>query len=108
MCQAAAHNYAGILATRFFLGLFEAGFYPGVLFHFSFWYSPDQMPLRLAFFYACGVFSTTISGLLGMRWESPRSEEVEFPLMPNLFIAYAISFMNNAGHLAGWRWVFIL
>lgn len=44
------------------------------------------MALRLAFFYACGQFSGTISGLL----------------------AYAISFMNGVGGLPGWRWVFIL
>ncbi|OJJ41829.1 hypothetical protein ASPWEDRAFT_56825 [Aspergillus wentii DTO 134E9] len=86
MCQGATTNYAGILATRFFLGLAEAGFYPGVLFHLSFWYNPDELPLRLAFFYASGVFSGTISGLL----------------------AYAVSFMNQAGGLSGWRWVFIL
>lgn len=36
-----------------------------------------------AFFYACGMFSGTISGLL----------------------AYAISFMDGAAGLAGWRWV---
>ena len=44
------------------------------------------MALRLAFFYACGQFSGTISGLL----------------------AYAISFMNGVGGLPGWRWVFLL
>ncbi|KAK6419180.1 hypothetical protein LTR81_007760 [Elasticomyces elasticus] len=49
-------------------------------------YPADQMALRIAFFYSCGQFSGTISGLL----------------------AYAISFMNSAGGLAGWRWVFIL
>lgn len=74
------------MATRFFLGLAEAGFYPGVLYHLSFWYPADQMALRIAFFYACGQFSGTISGLL----------------------AFAISFMNGAGRLAGWRWVFLL
>ncbi|UQC86421.1 high-affinity nicotinic acid transporter [Colletotrichum lupini] len=68
MCQGATQNYAGILACRFFLGLAEAGFYPG------------------GFFYACGMFSGTISGLL----------------------AYAISFMNGVGGLSGWRWLFIL
>lgn len=31
MCQGATQNYAGILASRFFLGLAEAGYYPGVL-----------------------------------------------------------------------------
>lgn len=31
MCQGATKSYAGILACRFFLGMAEAGFYPGVL-----------------------------------------------------------------------------
>ncbi|KAK1852293.1 high-affinity nicotinic acid transporter [Colletotrichum chrysophilum] len=86
MCQGATQNYAGILACRFFLGLAEAGFYPGVLYHLSFWYPTQKLPLRIGFFYACGMFSGTISGLL----------------------AYAISFMNGVGGLAGWRWLFIL
>jgi len=86
MCQGATQNYAGILVCRFFLGLAEAGFYPGVLYHISFWFPADSISLRIAFFYACGQFSGTISGLL----------------------AFAISFMNGVGGLAGWRWVFIL
>lgn len=81
MCQAATHNYAGILATRFFLGLAEAGFYPGVLYHLSFWYPAKDTSLRIAFFYACGQFSGTISGML----------------------AFAISYMNGVSGLAGWR-----
>ncbi|CAL5867333.1 uncharacterized protein PFLUO_LOCUS1548 [Penicillium psychrofluorescens] len=86
MCQAATQNYAGILTTRFFLGLCEAGFYPGVLYHLSFWYPTDRLPLRIGIFYASGMFSGTISGLL----------------------AYAISYMNGIRGLAGWRWLFIL
>ncbi|ROW06258.1 hypothetical protein VPNG_08103 [Cytospora leucostoma] len=86
MCQGATKNYAGIMATRFFLGAAEAGFYPGVLYHLSFWFPTQRLSFRIAFFYACGMFSGTISGLL----------------------AYAISFMDGAGGLAGWRWVFIL
>jgi MFS family permease len=85
MCQGATQSYPGILACRFFLGAAEAGFYPGVLYHLSFWYPTDRLPLRRAFFYACGMFSGTISGLL----------------------AYVISFMNGVAGLAGWRWVCI-
>lgn len=47
MCQGATTNYAGILACRFFLGAAEAGFYPGVLYHLSFWYPTDKLPLRI-------------------------------------------------------------
>ena len=86
MCQGATHSYSTMLTARFFLGLFEAGFYPGVLYHLSFWYPTNQIALRIAIFYACGQFSGTISGLL----------------------AYAISFMNGLSGLAGWRWMFIL
>lgn len=83
MCQAATKNSAGILTCRFFLGAAEAGYYPGVLYHLSFWYPADRLPMRIAFLYACGMFSGTISGLL----------------------AYAISFMNGVAGLSGWRWV---
>lgn len=86
MCQGATQNYSSILACRFLLGLAEAGYYPGVLYHLSFWYPADSMALRIAFFYACGQFSGTVSGLL----------------------AYALSFINGAGGLAAWRWVFII
>lgn len=81
MCQAATQNHAGLLATRFFLGLAEAGFYPGVLYHLSFFYPAENTALRIAFFYASGQFSGTISGLL----------------------AFAISYMNGVSGLAGWR-----
>jgi len=57
MCQGATQSYSGILACRFFLGLAEAGYYPGVLYHLSFWYPSNKMALRIAFFYACGRYS---------------------------------------------------
>ncbi|RFU35338.1 hypothetical protein B7463_g927, partial [Scytalidium lignicola] len=81
-----SQQWAWTLICRFFLGLAEAGFYPGVLYHLSFWYNTKRLPLRIAFFFGAGMFSGTISGLL----------------------AYAIGFMNGAGGLAGWRWIFIL
>jgi MFS family permease len=83
MCQGATSNYAGILGCRFFLGVAEAGFWPGVLYHLSFWYPAEKLPLRIAFLYACGMSSGTISRLL----------------------AYALSFMDGVGGLSGWRWV---
>ncbi|TDZ67577.1 MFS transporter prlL [Colletotrichum trifolii] len=63
MCQGATQNYAGILACRFFLGLAEAGFYPGVLYHLSFWYPTDKLPLRILFILEgipailCGIYT---------------------------------------------------
>lgn len=86
MCSGATQNFAGLLACRFLLGLTEAGYVPGVLYHLSFWYPAERLPLRLALFYGLSQLSGTMSGLL----------------------AFAISFLNGIGGLAGWRWLFIL
>jgi len=86
MCQSAAHSHGGLLACRFLLGLAEAGLWPAIMFHISFWYPADRLPLRIALLSACGQCSGTFSGLL----------------------AFAIAYLNGAAGLSGWRWVFIL
>lgn len=82
----AAQNFAGMMCVRFAIGLAEAGFYPAVLYHMAFWYKPSELRWRIALFYSLGQVSGALSGLL----------------------AYAISFMDGAGGLSGWRWLFIL
>ena len=85
-CSAAAMNFSGMMCVRFAIGMAEAGFFPSVLYHYAFWYQPAEMPGRIAFFYSVGQISSALSGLL----------------------AYAISFMDGLGGIAGWRWLFIL
>ena len=84
--SAAAQNFAGMMCVRFAIGMAEAGFFPAVLYHMAFWYKPEELPRRVAIFYSVGQLSSAISGLL----------------------AYAISFMDGLGGLAGWRWLFLL
>lgn len=50
MCHAAVTNKAGLFATRFLLGLAEAGQFPGVILQMTYWYRPDEMSLRLLYF----------------------------------------------------------
>jgi MFS family permease len=83
---AAVHNFREMMGVRFLIGMAEAGFYPAVLYHMSFWYKPSEMPWRIALFYSVGQIASALSGLL----------------------AFAIGFMNGLGHLAGWRWLFLL
>lgn len=86
-CSAgAAQNFPGMMCVRFAIGAAEAGFYPSVLYHMAFWYKPSEMPWRIALFYSLGQLAGALSGLL----------------------AYAVSFMDGAGGLSGWRWLFIL
>ncbi|KAK1541000.1 high-affinity nicotinic acid transporter [Colletotrichum paranaense] len=85
-CSAAAINFSGMMCVRFAIGMAEAGFFPSVLYHYAFWYKPEEMPQRIAFFYSVGQVSSALSGLL----------------------AYAISYMDQLGNVSGWRWLFIL
>ncbi|KAE8327118.1 major facilitator superfamily domain-containing protein [Aspergillus sergii] len=46
-CHAAVTNRQGLYAVRFFLGLFEAGLWPGMLVQLCYWYRPDEIAPRI-------------------------------------------------------------
>ncbi|KAK3302644.1 major facilitator superfamily domain-containing protein [Chaetomium strumarium] len=81
-----AHNYAGLLAARIFLGVTEAGLFPGVAYYLTSWYRRDEMQLRQALFFSAASVAGAFSGLL----------------------AFAIGKMDGVGGLHGWQWIFIL
>ncbi|KAL4997169.1 major facilitator superfamily domain-containing protein [Aspergillus recurvatus] len=85
MCNAAVKNKGGLYATRFLLGVAEAGQFPGVILQMTYWYRPDEMSLRLLYFYICGNVSNIFGGLL----------------------AYAFDTVSGAGGLSGWQWLFL-
>ena len=86
MTIAATRNYAGLLATRFFLGVFEAGLFPGLVYCLTFWYKPDERAFRVALILA----GATLGGAFGSA------------------IAFGIGQLNGAGGLEAWRWLFII
>lgn len=86
MLQGFTQNYAGILTTRFFLGLFEAGMFPGCFYLLAMWYRREESQKRYTFFFC----STTLAGAFGG------------------LLASAIGKMDGVRGYRGWRWVFIL
>ncbi|KAG6868363.1 hypothetical protein C0993_004484 [Termitomyces sp. T159_Od127] len=83
-CVGAVQKYGDLIAVRVLQGAAEAGYYPGIIYYLAFWFRPDQMARRVAAFYSFGQLSGFLGGLL----------------------AFAISHAD--GHLAGWRWLFII
>lgn len=79
-------SYSGLLAARFFLGVAEAGLFPGCAYYLTMWYCRHEIQLRQAMFFSAASIAGAFSGLL----------------------AYGISHMNGVGGLEGWRWIFIL
>ncbi|GAA6037782.1 hypothetical protein JCM8097_005031 [Rhodosporidiobolus ruineniae] len=83
-CQAAVTNYGGLITTRVLLGLAEGGYFPCIVYHWAFWYTPYELAPRILGLYAAGAAAGAASG----------------------FLAWAISFAN--GSLYGWQVLFIV
>ena len=84
--QGLVQSYGGLLATRFFLGLAEAGMFPGSFYLISMWYKRHEAQKRYSFFFG----STSLAGAFGG------------------LLASAIGKMDHLGGYRAWRWIFIL
>lgn len=62
--MAACRNYSGLLATRFFLGLFEAGCLPLFSVITNQWYRRSEQPIRVAAWYGMNGMATIIASAL--------------------------------------------
>uniref|UniRef100_L2G0X8 Vitamin H transporter n=1 Tax=Colletotrichum fructicola (strain Nara gc5) TaxID=1213859 RepID=L2G0X8_COLFN len=80
-------SYGALLGFRFVLGCIESGFFPGVLYLLSCWYTKAELGKRFAIFYTAAVLSGAFGGLLAGA------------ITANLHDAHGI---------AGWRWLFIV
>jgi sugar phosphate permease len=78
-----AHFYS----LRFLLGMFEAGFFPGIVLYLSHWYPPQRRAAIYSVFYA-GV---AIAGVLG-----------------GLISGWIMRDMAGVAGLRGWQWLFFI
>ena len=65
MTTPACHNFAGMAANRFLLGLLEATVNPGFVLIMSMWYTSAEQPLRLGAYYCTNGIATMFGGLIG-------------------------------------------
>ncbi|KAI0764530.1 MFS general substrate transporter [Trametes elegans] len=84
--QGVVHNYSGLLALRFFLGVFEGGCLPGLSLYLASFYPRRQLQTRVSIVFSATSIASAFSGLL----------------------AAAIIKMEGVGGRPGWAWLFIL
>jgi MFS family permease len=60
---AACTNRDELIVGRFFLGVAEAGFFPGMVFYLTSWFSPDELSSRIAMFFS----TSAVAGVVGAR-----------------------------------------
>ncbi|KUJ08327.1 putative allantoate permease [Mollisia scopiformis] len=79
-------TYRGLLVTRFFLGLAEAGIFPGSFYLISVWYKREESQKRFTLYWCSVLIATAFGGLL----------------------ASAIANMDGIRGHHNWQWIFIL
>lgn len=85
-CIGAAQNHKHLVAMRFLLGIFEAGFAPGCTFYLSSWYKKYELTSRFAWLYTSVAVAGALSGLLA---------------------GVITDYMDGAAGIRGWRWLFV-
>ncbi|KAH8886227.1 MFS general substrate transporter [Thozetella sp. PMI_491] len=75
-----------LLVSRIFLGVFEAGMFPGCLYLLSAWYRRHQLVTRMSWFMVSNDIAGILSGLLGAGLGS----------------------LNGKGGYSGWSWIFFI
>jgi MFS family permease len=75
-----------MMAARFFLGFFEAGYGPGIPYLLSFFYLRHEIGVRIGVFLSAAPLATCFAGAL----------------------AYGITSGNDEGRIANWRLLFLV
>ena len=55
---------AGFFVVRFFLGVTEAGLFPGVVFYLSMWYKRRERAFRVTLFFSAASLAGAFGGIL--------------------------------------------
>lgn len=79
-------NFAGLVACRLLLGLFEAGMFPGIMLYLTMFYNRKNIALRTAYFFATAAISGATGGL----------------------VAYGVGSLDGTAGWRGWRWVLLI
>jgi ACS family tartrate transporter-like MFS transporter len=86
MATAFVVSPATYIGARFLLGITESGFYPGVIYYFTFWLPPSRRTRVLALF------------LLAL----PLCNSIGSPISAHILL------MNQVAGLKGWQWLFLI
>lgn len=81
------HNETSFYVLRFLLGVFEAGFAPGLIFYLTLWYGRERMARTMAIVMIAGPLGGMIGG----------------PLSTWLMTTFA-----GVHGMAGWQWMFLI
>ncbi|BBO59515.1 MFS transporter [Mycoavidus sp. B2-EB] len=81
------HDAYSFYVLRFLLGVFEAGYFPGVIFYLTYWYSEARTARAISFIMCAGAIAGITAGPLS---------------------TWLMTHMANVWILKGWQWMFLI
>lgn len=81
-----AQNYTQLYTLRFLLGVAEAGFFPGIIYYFTYWFPAKERAWATSLF----MIASPVSNIIGAPLSS-----------------WILDHVNWLGY-AGWRWLFVI
>jgi MFS family permease len=103
MAQAAAKNFAGLLALRILSGAFEAIADPAFMLITSMYFTREEQPTRISIWYAFNGVGVAGGGLIGMCYSVCISACM---WLTDINLGYGIG--NIQGALQSWRYEFLI
>ncbi|WP_426996653.1 MFS transporter [Pseudarthrobacter sp. N5] len=85
--MAFVQNETAFYVLRLLLGVFEAGFAPGIIFYLTYWYSTKRMAGAMGIYMLAGPIGSMVGGP---------------------FSAFIMESFQGVGGLAGWQWMFLI
>ncbi|KAI1385548.1 MFS general substrate transporter [Hypoxylon trugodes] len=102
-CMAAAHNFGGLITTRFFLGVFEASVAPSFVAITQMWWRRREQTVRTSYWYAMNgitnMFGSLITYGLGHISSRLRSYQIIFMFFGVITVAFSfvmLAFMPDS------------
>lgn len=80
------NSYGSLIACRLLLGAVEAGLFPGLSIYLTFFYTKNELALRVGYLFVSAAIGGALGGLL----------------------AYGIGHMDGVQGMSGWRWIFVV
>lgn len=79
-------SYGGLIAVRVLLGALEAGLFPGMNLYLTFFYTKNELAMRVGYLFVSAAIAGALGGLL----------------------AFGIGNMDGVQGMSGWRWIMII
>lgn len=93
MCMGFVTSYEGLVVLRFFLGAFEAGVMPGIVYLTSMYYKRHEFQTRMSFFFCSTVIGGAFGGVCGFLIYLP-AQVIFCPLsrtcIPSLLLPFRV------------------